>query len=76
MIYFFYNYQYLGDNLIGLTTSGTWSHTVNKSVAFAYVSPELESPESVFEIEIMNERCRATVLEDPIVDPFNEKTRR
>ena len=64
---------YVGDDLVGLTTSGTWSHTAGKSIAFAYVSPELESPGSVFEIEIMNERCRATVLKDAVVDPMNEK---
>ena len=58
---------YVGDNLVGLTTSGAWSHTVGKSVAFAYVAPELEAPGSVFEIEIMNERCRATVLEDSML---------
>ena len=67
---------YNGDSLVGLTTSGTWSHTTGKSVAFAYVSPELEQPGSVFEIEIMNERCRATVLKDAVVDPLNEKIRK
>ena len=67
---------YVGDDLVGLTTSGTWSHTAGKSIAFAYVSPELEASGSVFEIEIMNERCRATVLKDAVVDPMNEKIRK
>ena len=67
---------YVGNDLVGLTTSGTWSHTTDKSIAFAYVSPELESSGSVFEIEIMNQRCRATVIKDAVVDPVNKKIRK
>ena len=67
---------FVGENLVGLTTSGTWSHTTGKSIAFAYVSPDLEEPGSIFEIEIMNEKCRATVLKDAVVDPLNEKIRK
>ncbi len=67
---------FVGENLVGLTTSGTWSHTTGKSIAFAYVSPDLEEPGSIFEIEIMNKKCRATVLKDAVVDPLNEKIRK
>ena len=66
---------YSGDTLIGITTSGTWSHSTNKSLAFAYVHPDFEEPGSVFEIQIMGDKCQAMVLDAAAVDPLNEKLR-
>jgi len=64
---------YLNDKLVGITTSGTWSHTSDKSLAFAYVIPELEQAGSRFDIQIMSERREAVVLDAPVVDPQNQK---
>ena len=64
---------YLNDALVGITTSGTWSHSTNKSLAFAYVHPDLEEPGSVFEVQLMGQRRHATVLDSPAVDPLNKK---
>ena len=64
---------YLNDALVGITTSGTWSHSTNKSLAFAYVHPDLEEPGSVFEVQLMGQRRHATVLDSPAVDPLNRK---
>ncbi|MEC8923156.1 MAG: FAD-dependent oxidoreductase [Actinomycetota bacterium] len=64
---------YFDGEMVGITTSGTWSHTSNKSLAFAYVDPELENVESGLEIQIMGERRPATVLQAPAVDPLNLK---
>ncbi len=64
---------YFDGEMVGITTSGTWSHTLNKSLAFAYVDPELENVESGLEIQIMGERRPATVLQAPAVDPLNLK---
>jgi len=64
---------YFNDALVGITTSGTWSHSTNRSLAFAYVHPDLEEPGSVFEIQLMGQRRQATVLDAPAVDPLNEK---
>ena len=66
---------YKNGKIVGVTTSGTWGHTVGKSLAFAYVSPDLEPAGSVFEIEIMNKKCTATVLQSAAVDPENKKMR-
>jgi dimethylglycine dehydrogenase len=66
---------YSGDTLIGITTSGTWSHSTNKSLAFAYVHPKFEEPGSVFEIQIMGDRRQASVLDAAAVDPLNKKLR-
>ena len=64
---------YFDGEMVGITTSGTWSHTLNKSLAFAYVDPDLENVESGLEIQIMGERRPATVLQAPAVDPLNLK---
>jgi len=64
---------YLNDALVGITTSGTWSHSTNTSLAFAYVHPDLEEPGSVFEVQLMGQRRQATVLDSPAVDPLNKK---
>ncbi len=64
---------YWNGKLVGITTSGTWSHTSNKSLAFAYVTPDLEQAGSRFEIRIMGEQRNATVLDAPAVDPQNVK---
>jgi len=64
---------YSNGKLVGITTSGAWSHTSNKSLAFAYVIPELEQAGSRFDIQIMSERRDAVVLDAPVVDPQNKK---
>jgi dimethylglycine dehydrogenase len=66
---------YDGDRRIGLTTSGTWGHTVGKSLAFAYVEPAYATPGSTFEISLLGERRSAVVLADAAYDPTNEKPR-
>ncbi len=66
---------YAGDRMIGITTSGTWGHTVGKSLAFAYVAPELAAPGSTFEIDILTKRRAATVLAEAAFDPKNERPR-
>ena len=64
-----------GDRLIGLTTSGTWGHTVGRGLAFAYVDPGYRDPGTTFEISLLGERRRATVLAEPAHDPANQRLR-
>lgn len=64
-----------GDRLVGITTSGTYGHSVGKSLAFAYVDPSHETPGTSFDITLMGERRQATVLAEPVCDPNNEKLR-
>ena len=66
---------YDGDELIGLTTSGTWGHTVGRGLAFAYVKPQYKAPGTRFEVQLMGDRRPAIVLEGPAYDPDNEKPR-
>jgi dimethylglycine dehydrogenase len=64
-----------GENVIGVTTSGAYGHTVDKSLAFAYVEPGFAAPESTFDIEILGKRCQAKVLAKPVYDPENVRLR-
>jgi dimethylglycine dehydrogenase len=60
---------YDGDIVIGLTTSGSSGHTVGKSPAFAYVSPEYAFPGTTFDIEILSHRRQAKVRAEAADDP-------
>ncbi|MCK4869002.1 MAG: aminomethyltransferase, partial [Alphaproteobacteria bacterium] len=60
-----------GDKVIGVTTSGGYGHTVEKSLCFAYVEPGYAAPGASFDIEIIGGRHKATVLADPAFDPKN-----
>ena len=66
---------YDGDRLMGITTSGTWAHSVGKSILFAFVEPAFEEPGSTFEVGIMSERRKVTVLAEPVWDPKSERLR-
>jgi dimethylglycine dehydrogenase len=66
---------YDGDKVIGVTTSGSYGHTVGKSLAFVYVSPEYAVPETTFDIEILSHRRQAKVLAEPAYDPKNKRLR-
>ena len=47
---------YDGDRIMGITTSGTWAHSVGRSILFAYVDPKFEAPGSAFGVDVMNRR--------------------
>ena len=64
-----------GDQVIGVTTSGGWGHTVEESLCFAYVEPGYAKAGSSFDIRILGERRKATVLAEPVFDPKNEALR-
>jgi dimethylglycine dehydrogenase len=61
----------LGDNVVGVTTSGGYGHTVGKSLAFAYVQPHYVVPGSTFDIIILGERRRSMLLSEAVYDPEN-----
>ena len=63
----------VGDDCIGLTTSGGYGHRVGKSLFFASVPPEHAAPGSRFDILLQGERCGATVLDMPAYDPDNAR---
>ncbi|MDP6855877.1 MAG: aminomethyltransferase family protein, partial [Arenicellales bacterium] len=62
-----------GDVIIGVTTSGGYGHAVQKSLAFAYVNSGYESAGTTFDVRILGERRKATVLAEAAWDPANER---
>ncbi len=66
---------YDGNRLMGITTSGAYGPSVDRSLAFVYVDPACSAPGTAFDIEIMGDRRRATVLRDVAYDPKNDKPR-
>ncbi len=63
----------IGDECIGLTTSGGYGHRVDKSLFFACVPLDHAAPGSRFDIQLQGELRSATVLEHPAYDPDNSK---
>jgi dimethylglycine dehydrogenase len=66
---------YHGDRVVGVTTSGAFGHTVNKSLAFAYVDPAMTAPGSEFEVLVFNERRKARIIPESVLDPENARPR-
>ena len=66
---------FAGEDVIGLTTSGGYGHVVQKSLAFAYVKPAFTAVGTIFEVEILDVKCKATVLDGPAYDAKNERLR-
>jgi dimethylglycine dehydrogenase len=61
--------------LVGITTSGAYGHAVEQSLAFAYVPPALANAGTAFDVTLLGETCRATIVADPVYDPENLRLR-
>ena len=62
---------YLGDKIVGRTTSGGYGWRVGKSLALAMVHPDFSEPGTEVEITVLGERRRATVVPESPFDPEN-----
>ncbi|MEB3306508.1 MAG: glycine cleavage T C-terminal barrel domain-containing protein, partial [Cyanobacteriota bacterium] len=58
-------------------TSGGFAHYVNKSMAQGYVPKELADDlgEGAFEIEIIGDKRKATIITEPPFDPEGKRMR-
>ena len=58
-------------SVVGWITSGGFGHSVKKSLAQGYIPLSLykEKEETFFQIEILGERCNATINDNPLFDP-------
>ena len=67
---------YDNGEIIGLTTSGAYGHSVGRSLAFAYVAPSFAHPGATFEIQLQGASGgRPRVLADAAHDPGNDRIR-
>jgi dimethylglycine dehydrogenase len=55
--------------IVGLVTSGGYGHTIGKSIALAYMRPDLAAPGTEVEVGILGERVKAQVAAEPLFDP-------
>lgn len=62
-----------GEEVVGLVTSGGYGHCLESSIALAYVRRDLAEPGRALEIEILGQRRKAVVAEEPLYDPPNER---
>ncbi|MEM9442052.1 MAG: glycine cleavage T C-terminal barrel domain-containing protein, partial [Pseudomonadota bacterium] len=61
--------------IVGLVTSGGWSYTLRRSISLGYVRSDLATPGTKLEIDILGERCAATVGQEPLYDHNNSRLR-
>ncbi len=69
---------FLNGEAVGLTTSGGFGFSVNKSLAFAYIdaaSAEAAQGGAALEVLLLDEMCTARVLDNPVYDPKNDDLR-
>ncbi len=66
---------FINGEVVGLATSGGYGYSVEKSLAFVYMNTEHTAPGTEFEIEILNDKRKAVVLDGPAFDPENTKLR-
>jgi dimethylglycine dehydrogenase len=66
-----------GGKVVGWVTSGGYAHYVDKSMAQGYVPRELggDTGKGAFEIEIIGDRRRATIISEPPFDPQAQRMR-
>ena len=64
---------FVGDDCVGVTTSGGYGHAVQQSLGFGYVPPAHAVPGSVLEVGLLDARCPATVLSDPAYDSAHQR---
>ena len=70
-----YEPVWCGEEYAGFVTSGTFGHTVEKSLAMAYVKTPFLDSSSEFAVHIVDQRRPAVILPEPPYDPTASKMR-
>jgi dimethylglycine dehydrogenase len=63
------------DRVVGVTTSGAYGFAVQKSLAFAYLTPEIAHDPGRIEVMVRGIKCAARILAQPAWDPGSERLR-
>ena len=66
---------YQDTKLVGLTTSGAFGHRIQKSLAFAYLEPQLVAQDVELQVLTTAGKRNCHVEMDALYDPTNEKLR-
>jgi len=62
------------DGVVGRVTSGGYGYTVGRSIAYAYLPPEVELDTRV-EVDVFGAWVAGTVTREPLYDPRSERVR-
>ena len=65
----------VGDAVVGRVTSGGYGFAVERSIAFAYLPPDLAAIGTRGEVEVFGEWVGFEVVRDPLYDPKGERIR-
>ena len=60
---------------MGDVAAGGYGHTVEKTIALAYLPTAYVEPGTELEVDILGARRPARVVEQPLYDPANERLR-
>lgn len=55
--------------VVGFTSSGSYSYQLKKSICFAYLPPSLTEPGSRVEVEMLGNKFPAVVVQQPLFEP-------
>ncbi len=66
---------FVGDELVGATTSGGFGHSVGRNLAFSYVAANQAAAGTRLEVVMLGERYSAEALAEPVWDPANARLR-
>ena len=65
----------VGDEIVGVVTSGAYGHHTGRNIAMGYVDPTHARPGAALEIRIIGDRSPAVVSTDPMFDPTHARPR-
>jgi len=66
---------YSGGELVGVVTSGAYGHHTGTNIAMGYVDPSVAAPGTELSLEVIGDRCAATVRARPMFDAEHERPR-
>ena len=64
-----------GEHFAGFVTSGGYGHCADKSLAMGYLASDVLADGPDFEVHVLGERKKATVLSAPAIDPQGARMR-
>ena len=67
--------MFIDGECVGVTTSGGYGHRVGKSLGFGYLHPDNSAVGTAVDIDLVGNRRQATLLQDPVYDPANQRLR-
>ena len=67
---------FLNGRRVGVVTTTGYGHTTGRSLAWAYVDPDLDGPGTELDVLVLGEPVPARILDGPVWDPASVRPRR